>query len=925
MASGGAGCQVEIRLLRPELLSSRDLERDQRTERRLENLDDRQMLEHILVSQNIDAMSPLSMGGEGTAYFFDEMQVETCATPMGMGMAEGDIVALWNSSKLPQCWQGKKNKKNRDKLKEKIIKLTGFVNLTLGGDDRWSEGISRGLYPVMSDTDDEGDCGLKWPPDMISHGPTCKSKEEVYKLLLRVSESQSKLHVTAEEWKTARMFVHAEMDLGYSATFEHEDESGQVTFLHEMWVTGPPDNDDVLAEYIQKVVFTLNVDINGGNVHLQLPYIVTDLPYRHKEPLVCPFLSGGNCASKVTITIEVFIGEAGPGHDGVWKVKHDLTDSVLQFNARKSMKWNTKRDLAIPAGDANFNHQIKKRVKIVEKPQLPRFKMGFCLPGLTTTDINMGYNGRNLENVCEVINQLLIWSNRCQLEGPHQALLNLPPDEESPCRDVDNLFKYCAGFNDTCITDLMWSNVSTCRSLKGAWLKWTIYIGPVRNGTPSEVRSLLPIVRLAPNVATGTVDNLVQMWKSYIATEGYSYRFPEGPSHVTYNEDKIEIGRNIKVMDIVDRSVSNHYFAIPMPGCDSRNINQLLEFIEGKETGEHKKKKGKGRKKQNPEDTPVDLSPYRPRIQAVTEKIQMDRKKCQRRAKLKHGDKEIESNILETDQGSMEEDVANIRHDEEEQENIPHGLDLSGTGDPNIQALRKELVIKEAKLKELLESGQVLVESRGKEMSVLLSRVEDAEEEKHSMLKQVAELDNEMQKIKDELAKMDERKGKLMKNMKGKDKKLNKSLKKKKQLEDLIEAEVNENKQARRELEKEIASLKAEIEALTKSKANPSNSVDKAKLENQRFLLNINKKIEAKESDLECPVCFEVSTTPIYSCNEQHIICSDCRPKVSIRLKSITNFPPHILRFRSQSVPSAEKLTQANHEDIAMRRKQLKN
>ena len=273
----------------------------------------------------------------------------------------------------------------------------------------------------------------------------------------------------------------------------------------------------------------------------------------------------------------------------------------------------------------------------------------------------------------------------------------------------------------------------------------------------------------------------------------------------------------------------------------------------------------------------------------------------------------------------MEEDVANIRHDEEEQENILHGLDLSGTGDPNIQALRKELVIKEAKLKDLLESGQVLVESRGKEMSVLLSRVEDAEEEKHSMLKQVAELDNEMQKIKDELAKMDERKGKLMKNMKGKDKKLNKSLKKKKQLEDLIEAEVNENKQARRELEKEIASLKAEIEALTKAKANTSNSVDKAKLENQRFLLNINKKIEAKESDLECPVCFEVSATPIYSCNEQHIICSDCRPKVSIRLKSITNFPPHILRFRSQSVPSAEKLTQANHEDIAMRRKQLKN
>lgn len=35
------------------------------------------------------------------------------------------------------------------------------------------------------------------------------------------------------------------------------------------------------------------------------------------------------------------------------------------------------------------------------------------------------------------------------------------------------------------------------------------------------------------------------------------------------------------------------------------------------------------------------------------------------------------------------------------------------------------------------------------------------------------------------------------------------------------------------------------------------------------------------EKELECPICFELSRPPIYQCPEGHIICNDCRPKVS--------------------------------------------
>ena len=35
---------------------------------------------------------------------------------------------------------------------------------------------------------------------------------------------------------------------------------------------------------------------------------------------------------------------------------------------------------------------------------------------------------------------------------------------------------------------------------------------------------------------------------------------------------------------------------------------------------------------------------------------------------------------------------------------------------------------------------------------------------------------------------------------------------------------------------------------------------------------------------LECPICFDLASAPIFCCLEQHLICSDCLPKVKIEL-----------------------------------------
>ena len=50
---------------------------------------------------------------------------------------------------------------------------------------------------------------------------------------------------------------------------------------------------------------------------------------------------------------------------------------------------------------------------------------------------------------------------------------------------------------------------------------------------------------------------------------------------------------------------------------------------------------------------------------------------------------------------------------------------------------------------------------------------------------------------------------------------------------------------------------------------------------NGELLRFIEKQIEDAEKELECPVCLEIALeTPIFSCDEDHLICSECRVKV---------------------------------------------
>ena len=189
-----------------------------------------------------------------------------------------------------------------------------------------------------------------------------------------------------------------------------------------------------------------------------------------------------------------------------------------------------------------------------------------------------------------------------------------------------------------------------------------------------------------------------------------------------------------------------------------------------------------------------------------------------------------------------------------------------------VNPLTVQLKDKEAKLHDLLTKEVHLVESKGKEMAGLISAVDEIEDEMHALDKKVEEVEakmSELQTIKNQ----------LVKDKEDRDKRLGQLLRKKNKLENFISDTISENKETKIQLEKEMGEIKVRLQQIENSDEAPLNKIV-ARPENLELFDYINSQIEAKEKELECPVCLEVAAAPIFSCEDQHIICSHCRPKV---------------------------------------------
>ena len=314
------------------------------------------------------------------------------------------------------------------------------------------------------------------------------------------------------------------------------------------------------------------------------------------------------------------------------------------------------------------------------------------------------------------------------------------------------------------------------------------------------------------------------------------------------------------------------------------DIDNLLKFIEGEELPDdqlRKKKKGKKKKKAS---APPQLNQELDSASASCETLQLVSETKEQVEPEREKGSRLSRDITGDLKGAPGEAAALLAMPSllpQPDQDVPDDVDDTvATHLEEVAVLKAELEDKEEKLQALKDSDQSLVAKKGEEMAVLLSAVETSEEEKHLKMKQVAANEATIR----ELQGKNER---LLADIENIDEKLTKIKNKKKKLENYLDLKVCESKKARSLLKKEAEEIKGKIEALDKVKTlqskTPELLVDidrqiKAKLVGH--IEEIDRQIEAKEKELECPICFDVASPPIFRCDELHIICSDCRPKV---------------------------------------------
>ena len=97
-----------------------------------------------------------------------------------------------------------------------------------------------------------------------------------------------------------------------------------------------------------------------------------------------------------------------------------------------------------------------------------------------------------------------------------------------------------------------------------------------------------------------------------------------------------------------------------------------------------------------------------------------------------------------------------------------------------------------------------------------------------------------------------------------------------------IEVEKKSLSDRRKKANDEIKSLEVSLNEYAEV---TKDLVTKLKLEpwaaNKNLVTFLIKSIEEKEAELACPVCLQTAAPPIFSCQQMHLVCSGCQPRLS--------------------------------------------
>ena len=218
-----------------------------------------------------------------------------------------------------------------------------------------------------------------------------------------------------------------------------------------------------------------------------------------------------------------------------------------------------------------------------------------------------------------------------------------------------------------------------------------------------------------------------------------------------------------------------------------------------------------------------------------------------------------------------------------EWENKMKGFEKLQEENEEIQTKIRE---KEKEFEKHKEAVTDMIDNQAKAMTNYIGVISKTEDEKCETVKEMTKLDQEIQDLEGKIKKIREEQKVLSSKCDQCDAQIEKMERKRKKLEKYMETEMNKVRLEGETITKEIQelndSLQTNIKATedlarldvtnSKTETGPSGASGAQNESTARMVDFLTKSIQEKESDLECPVCFETAEVPIYMCPEMHLI-----------------------------------------------------
>ena len=187
-----------------------------------------------------------------------------------------------------------------------------------------------------------------------------------------------------------------------------------------------------------------------------------------------------------------------------------------------------------------------------------------------------------------------------------------------------------------------------------------------------------------------------------------------------------------------------------------------------------------------------------------------------------------------------------------------HGLELivdhvNGDKNLNITLMDKKQILEKEKV-----NTHTMENTNTKKLNELAGIIANIKESKSSVL--------------DEIADIDSRKAQLLRSFDEKNSVLCRLTTEQEILKDVMSGTMKKAEAKTSKLESEVQTLGSK-QLTTKKTTQTMQSIP----ENKEYLESISRKISSKEEELECPVCLDTATAPILMCENQHLICNECR------------------------------------------------